>query len=590
MAFKIKFQGSDSGKSSDASGGSGGKAIATFFFGMFFLFGLFFTAFVVADFKKFAETYFWDEERCIVTSSQVKRTGGESPYQASVDFRRADGGFLGANRHLRLDDPSDSSWDKARRRIGGFPVDAIVPCYVSDTGGAVLVRGPLWIGFFILLTGVFLAIGGGGLYMTWRPERRDAFGMPLPEAMAPTGGQGRKGGRGVQWFALLFMAAGLVVGWFLAVKPISLLLEAQSWDPGTCTVEHSSVVSHQSDDGTTYSVDILYRWDRGRGPERSSRYTFWGGSSSGSAAKQAIVRRYPAGDEVDCWIHPEKLHEAVLNRELTGHAALALIPLVFFGVGLAIFVYGRRRARKVENLRMGAQMGALPFPGDDPLLETLPLFDPSLGAGPLKASSSRWGRVVGVTFAALFWNGIVSVFLYQAWQSWQRGQTEYGLLLFMTPFVLVGIALVGGIGWSLLSLFNARPIVEMNRNFVELGEDIELRWRFEGNVSSIENLKLVLKGEERATYQVGTNSHTQTEDFYVAELLNLTGAQCATGGQISAPIPPDSMHSFESSDNAIVWRLEVRGEVRRWPDVSEDYPLVVLPRASAHKSGRSEWS
>jgi hypothetical protein len=38
------------------------------------------------------------------------------------------------------------------------------------------------------------------------------------------------------------------------------------------------------------------------------------------------------------------------------------------------------------------------------------------------------------------------------------------------------------------------------------------------------------------------------------------------------------MHSFAAPHNKIVWSLKVEGVIDRWPDVGEEFPLVVYPR------------
>ena len=40
------------------------------------------------------------------------------------------------------------------------------------------------------------------------------------------------------------------------------------------------------------------------------------------------------------------------------------------------------------------------------------------------------------------------------------------------------------------------------------------------------------------------------------------------------------MHTFAAPHNKVVWCLKVRGEIPRWPDVDEEFPLEVLPGES----------
>jgi hypothetical protein len=446
---------------------------------------------------------------------------------------------------------------------------------VSSEGEAVLERGPLHVAFWVLLPLVFVAIGGIGLVATWWPERRDRFGKPLQKPLGDKAARGHPG-RILFGFGLVFAAVGGTLFWFIGVVPLARAYEAQQWTPQRCTVEHSSVVSHQSDEGTTYSVDILYRWDRGRGVERSSRYSFFGGSSSGRSAKAEIVRNHPVTAEVACWVDPERRNEGVLERGLTAHAFVAVVPLVFFAAGCGMWVAGRRISGRRGRMRRQADMGASPFDPDDPVLDVLPAFEMEPGPIALPAQTSRWGRVLGFVCLAAFWNGIVAVFVSEAWKGWQRGDVDWFLTLFLVPFVLVGIALVLGIFHALLALANPRPQLVVSTRTPALGERLEIQWSFSGRVERIDRLRLGLRGREEATYRVGTNTHTATEDFVDLGILELPGSSCS-GGHATVTIPEPSMHSFKSSNNKILWSLELVGEIRRWPDVKETYPLVVLP-------------
>ena len=58
--------------------------------------------------------------------------------------------------------------------------------------------------------------------------------------------------------------------------------------------------SHEGDDSTTYSVDIVYRYEVGGRTYRGNRYDFLGGSSSGYEAKQRVVDAHPVGATVTC--------------------------------------------------------------------------------------------------------------------------------------------------------------------------------------------------------------------------------------------------------------------------------------------------
>jgi hypothetical protein len=71
------------------------------------------------------------------------------------------------------------------------------------------------------------------------------------------------------------------------------------------------------------------------------------------------------------------------------------------------------------------------------------------------------GAFFGLTLVALFWNGIVSVFLWQVVASWRQGQPNGCLTAFLIPFVLVGLGLIYAVGRQFLVLFNPRPHITL---------------------------------------------------------------------------------------------------------------------------------
>jgi len=560
-----------------------GRLLASVFFGLFLGLGILFVGLVAREAWRAAETFGWAERRCEILHSAVVRAGGEEPYLPRVDYRTLDAGERISGSGIQRRELSYGSYRDAAARLAAYPLGARVPCYASPVGEVVLERGPLWIGLWTLLPLVFVAIGGVGLVAIWRRGKQDRFGRPMPKPLGE-GASRWRAGRVLMAFGLVLAITGGVIFWFVGVLPLARMRDAQGWQRHDCTVEHSSVIAHHDDDGTTYSVDILYRWDRGRGIERSSRYSFFGGSSSGRAGKAEIVQAHPVGAEVPCWVHPKRTNEAVLERGLTSNALVAAVPLVFLAAGCGMLVAGRRKATRRARMRSRTHSGESPFSPDDPLLDVLPDFE--LRPGPLRLASrsSRWGRVLGISFAALFWNGIVSVFAYQAWKAWERGRPDWFLVLFLVPFVLVGIGLVLAILHSLLALRNPRPTLFVSSRTPLLGEELGLQWSFAGRRDRLERLRIALVGREQATYQVGTDTRTATEDFFEHVVVDAPAPTCFALAQARFAIPDGSMHSFQSAHNKILWMLELEGKIRRWPDVRETYPLVVLPRPAGGAS------
>jgi hypothetical protein len=204
----------------------------------------------------------------------------------------------------------------------------------------------------------------------------------------------------------------------------------------------------------------------------------------------------------------------------------------------------------------------------------------------LKPRWSPWGKVLGMLFFALFWNGITGVFVWQVIQSWRSGRPEWFLTIFMIPFVLIGLVLIGAVFNFVLALWNPRPTLRLTPGTPRLGQTMSLEWEFSGRVRVIERLRVYLEGREEATYRQGTRTSTDKSVFAEIDLANEPGRLDLYSGRVETALPVKTMHSFESDNNKIVWNIRVKGSIARWPDVDEEFPVSVLP-AEGLRGGRT---
>jgi hypothetical protein len=231
-----------------------------------------------------------------------------------------------------------------------------------------------------------------------------------------------------------------------------------------------------------------------------------------------------------------------------------LIPLVFLGVGVAGILYIRRQQ---TGQTLSSQQTTGPIE--------------------LKPQASPVASFVGMIFVGLFWNGIVSVFLFQVWRGFQSGKPEWFLALFMIPFVLVGLGFIGGIFYTFLGLFNPRARMTISSGHVALGAPLDLQWQFDGSANVIERLHIWMEGREELSYKRGKNTQTEKETFAQLELLDTTRRAEIQAGKMQLIVPSDSMHSFENGSQKITWTLHVHGHIKWRPDVKLEYPITVNP-------------
>ena len=394
-----------------------------------------------------------------------------------------------------------------------------------------------------------------------------------------------KGGTGC---AIAFLGAfaliGLVVGYFIAIRPIMGVMGSRDWVETVCVIESIELETHVGSESTTYSIEVEYRYEWEGVTMRGDRYSFFGGPSSAYDWQAAVVDSLPAGSETVCYINPDDPGDSVLNRELNGEVWFGLIPLVFvvFGVGGMVLVWrgkagetevkkqisgptrGGSRGNELRSV-VGERGNRSEVDGDDD------------GPIVLKPEVGRVGKLVGMVFFGLIWNGVVSVFVWQVVTGFMDGDPEWFLTFFMVPFVLVGLGTVCGVVYFALALANPTVRLTVSKGRVRLGEAVDVAWDLFGKTERLTRLRIVLQGRERATYRRGTSTHTDTHVFVELVLVETEDRGEIRSGEGSVMVPADAMHTFEGSNNRIDWRLIIEGEIPRWPDVNQGYALRVDP-------------
>lgn len=365
-------------------------------------------------------------------------------------------------------------------------------------------------------------------------------------------------------FGLPFFGMGVFFCWIGGLQPLLHAMQSDSWPQVPCTITRSEVESHSSSDGTTYSIGISFRYTYEGREYAGGSYHFSSSSSSGRKGKQRVISRYPVGSEAQCWVNPDKPEQAVLSRDIPG-IVWFVIPFssVFILVGLGIIL---------------ASLGLLPAKWRDKVRSRhKPVAPENKGKRVLEPTMGGMKKVLGSLVFAAIWNGITGVFLFNLLESFQEGRPQWFLLLFLIPFVLVGIGAIVLFFYYSLALANPGFRLILSEGSPRLGESVELRWETKGSLSRLEDLKIILEGRESATYRRGTRSVTDHSTFIREVVYETERPSLMTADPITVRIPETSMHSFNGGNNRIEWRLRLEGAVRRWPDVSDTYSFTVRP-------------
>lgn len=555
--------------------GLGGKLGLSVFFLLFFSLGAFFEVVIIRDFGRAVRQRSWKGISCrIVTSEVEEHDDSDSPYAFAVRYEYTFDGKAHTGTVYKRGYSGSEKYSDVQKIVEKYRPGQPVSCYVNPKNPAevVLKRDSLLVGLVVFFPLIFVVIGAGGLYCIWRQQ-------PSPEAKpiaTPISRVAAKGKYGLVAFFAIFAIVGLAILYPLGIRPIARTLNAKSWVEVPCKVLRGDVRSHDSDDGTTYSVYILYSYEHNGQTYKSDRYDFIGGSSSGYRGKARVVAQYEAMPNPTCYVNPKHPSEAVLKRGFHAKLLFALFSLPFICVGIGgIYCILRRWRRSASVATAWMPKSRRGTPDND--VSVLRPVDP--GSVVLRPKHSPRGKLVAVILFALFWNGIVSVLVLQVVGGFRQGHPSWAMTLFAVPFVAVGLGLLAGVVYQFLALFNPRPTLELSSSTIPLGGAAELGWHFTGRTHRIGEFTVTLRGVEQATYRRGTRTCTDTNTFYEMELYKTSNMAGGAAGQVGFVLPQETMHSFEADNNKILWNLDIHGDIKTWPDVKESFKITVAPAA-----------
>lgn len=373
-------------------------------------------------------------------------------------------------------------------------------------------------------------------------------------------------------FFLVFAVVGGGILWFLLVRPMTKVIAARSWPPVPCTVVESRVDESSGDDGSTYKalVNASFAYNGG---EHRAPYDFSGSVySSGYDDKAEIVARYPVGSRTTCYVNPENPAESVISRDLSGSYFFGLVGLLFFLPGVIGMFWvlsgglksGGSAAARTVKLDPGAPFGVTNPQGED-----------AHGAIELKPKATPLGKLIGLIFASLFWNGIVWTI---AWFAVIRSEEREGCVVaFLALFALIGLFLIYGMFRQFLVLFNPRPRLTLSPGSLKLGEMAYLQWRLTGATGGVRRLQVTLEGKEEVRYRRGTDTHTETKAFATLPIVDSTDSYQMLSGSTSFAVPADTLPTFASENNKVIWTIKAQLEIATWPDSDEEFEILVQP-------------
>jgi len=403
------------------------------------------------------------------------------------------------------------------------------------------------------------------------------------------------------FFGIFFLAgcAGLVL--IVATVLIPEWRVNHEFVETTCVVRGKEIGSSSGDDGDVYRPEIQIEYEIAGKKYVTTTYDITGSYSSGREDKQAILKRFDIGGKYACWYDPTDPKVAVLVRgySLFGWLILA-VPVVFVLVGGGGFIYRLLHWGKSAEHRAAGNLATDLFErrgrasGDFPNVPAGADMTNSPGTRlkfRLPISTTATLKLVSIGVFCLIWNGIVLGVGFFVWRGlFGPGPVQWVPLLFLIPFALVGIFLVGLFFRQLLITTGVgQTFVEISGHPLFPGEQYDLLVSQAGRLR-MNSLSAILVCEEAATYRQGTNTRTETRRVFQRELFNRKSFDIQRGLPLEEgcemEIPVGMMHSFKSENNEINWKIVIAGNVDRWPDFEREFPVIVYPSQRTEDRGQ----
>ncbi len=397
-------------------------------------------------------------------------------------------------------------------------------------------------------------------------------------------------------FSSMFFGMGSLFLWMIALQPALHVWEAGSWVETPCTITKSNVEGNDS-----YRVAIEYNFTIDGKVYTGDKYDFFDMSTGGRTSKERIVAKYKEGSQQVCFVDPDDPSKSVIHRGRSAKMWWGLFPMPFILIGLVgywVVIFGRTRIKnKLTNIQSqatGSGSGSIDQGISGQTFEPLSssrmasqsewsdssydeedLFEE---AGPvtLERESSPFSVAIFLTFFALFWNGIVSIFVFSRFENWAKFDLGFEDL-FLVPFILIGIGVFLAAIYNFMAGMNPKPILVLSRQLIPLGGAAQLQWRFPNGTGSVKTLKISLIGIEEARYRRGTNTYTDTETFCEEVLLETNDPYELAEGEVEVPIPTEMMHTFNGGNNKIIWQVRFHGDIPMWPHIAAKFPIRVVP-------------
>lgn len=171
--------------------------------------------------------------------------------------------------------------------------------------------------------------------------------------------------------------------------------------------------------------------------------------------------------------------------------------------------------------------------------------------------------------------------LVQSWRHWKSWGDDFVVVIVGGAFALVGLGLILMAIHQAFAIRVAETEVSIDRPVLAPGMEARVRVRQPGPVNLLSlNGRLVCEVRKRRTGRNGKHSYSSTYP-YQERIFEIRGGVIPENQSLDHEslftVPPGAEATLDTPELKRIWRLEVWGRVRHWPDFMHPFTVDVRP-------------
>lgn len=392
-------------------------------------------------------------------------------------------------------------------------------------------------------------------------------------------------------FAAMFVGGGAVLAGVLSRMTIREWRANHEFVETRCRIVAEQIARDEEEGRTKFRPEFTIRYSVGgvdyEVPAFDAARVFF---TTEEQCRQAL-EAFRVGEEYPCWYDPHQPSTAVLQRGYSWYAwVVPLLPAALVGVGFGGLVFSYLTWGKSQEHRSLLQRTNLDlFDPARSVAARYPTVPDDVDVRNSPGTALRYrvpmvpvlGSILSAALAAT-WNVTVVWFIVRDVRNYFAGVPgDYIYSFLLLPFLAAGGYLAYVAGRQALTTWGMDPtIVEISEHPLTPGGRYELQVGQTGRYQ-VNALSVSLACDEEATFLQGTNSRAHTQRVVETELFR-RGAFSIDRSRplterIEFVVPHGAMHSFQSTHNAVKWKIVVRADLHNWPNFAREFAVVVCP-------------